>query len=84
MNYWNHLKTPDFIKQLDMGIGSLLPSMHKDGGWQGQYRRMIRWYEKFKQAHPGDFERHDINEQHDIFSGCRRVSGTGPCVQCHG
>lgn len=53
-----------------MGIGSFLPSVHKNGGWQSQYRRMIRWYEKFKNTQPGDFENPNIDGQHDILYAC--------------
>lgn len=53
-----------------MGIGSILPSVHKHGGWKGQYRRMIRWYEKLKQSNPGNFESSDIFEHHDILYAC--------------
>ena len=53
-----------------MGIGYILPSIHKSAGWQGQYFRMIRWFEKFKKTDPGNFENPNIDEEHDILFAC--------------
>jgi hypothetical protein len=53
-----------------MGIGTILPSVHKHQGWVGQYHRMIRWYEKFKATNPGDFENPKIDEAHDLLFTC--------------
>jgi hypothetical protein len=53
-----------------MGIGSVLPSIHKSKGWQGQHQRMIRWYNKFKATNPGAFENIAIDEHHDILYAC--------------
>lgn len=53
-----------------MGIGSIFPSVHKDGGWKGQYWRMIRWHKKFIATNPGDFESPGIHEQLDIVYAC--------------
>jgi hypothetical protein len=53
-----------------MGIGEILPSVHKHRGWEGQYYRMLRWHEKFKKTNPGNFEDPQIDEQHDIMYAC--------------
>lgn len=53
-----------------MGIGTILPSVHKHQGWVGQYHRMIRWYEKFKTTNPGNFEGLNVDEHHDILFTC--------------
>ncbi len=53
-----------------MGIGSILPSVHKNQGWVGQYRRMIRWYNKFLATNPGDFEDPNIEDAHDTMFAC--------------
>jgi len=53
-----------------MGIEEILPSIHKHKGWKGQYQRMIRWFNKFKNTNPGNFETFDIDEQHDVLYAC--------------
>jgi len=53
-----------------MGIGEILPSIHKYQGWEGQYYRMRRWFEKFQKTQPGNFEDPQINEEHDILYAC--------------
>jgi len=53
-----------------MGIGTLLPSIHKSEGWKGQYQRMIRWFDKFKTTDPGHFESPSIHDELDILYAC--------------
>lgn len=53
-----------------MGAGQMLPSIHRDGGWIGQFDRMTRWYSRFKETQPWDFDAPDIEFQHDILFTC--------------
>jgi len=53
-----------------MGIGEILPSVHRHNGWKGQYFRMIRWYKKFEGTNPGNFEDLDIYHMHDVMFVC--------------
>lgn len=54
----------------DMGIGEILPSIHKYRGWNGQYNRMLRWFDKFKKTNPANFENPQIDDQHDMVYAC--------------
>ncbi|NDV15730.1 hypothetical protein GO009_06795 [Muricauda sp. TY007] len=53
-----------------MGAGQMLPSIHRDGGWIGQFDRMTRWYYRFEKTQPWKFDAPDIDYQHDILFTC--------------
>jgi hypothetical protein len=51
-------------------IQNNIHSVHKNEGWEGQFKRMLRWYEKFLQTDPGNFAADDIQSQHDVLIAC--------------